>query len=74
MTVERSGRVHAVVDAGRCAGCGACVEACPSGAIALEDVAVVERGRCAGCGACLGACPVDALALVREASASELQP
>lgn len=41
-----------------CIACGACVEACPFGAMHIIDgVAVVDRAACVGCGACETACP-----------------
>jgi dissimilatory sulfite reductase (desulfoviridin) alpha/beta subunit len=40
-----------------CIGCGACVAACPDGAICLEEgSAVVNPKRCLGCGKCVTAC------------------
>ncbi len=44
-----------------CISCGACVDTCPVGAIALEGQAVVDAGTCIDCGACEGACPVGAI-------------
>ena len=51
--------VHA---AGRCLGCGACAEACPTGALCLGPAGVaVDEARCQGCHACAAACPSEAL-------------
>ena len=57
----------AAVDAEKCDGTGACVEACEyDGAIALEVVkengkqekrAMITPANCSGCGACVGVCP-----------------
>ncbi len=50
------------IDATRCTGCGACVEACPVGAIAMvENKARVIETLCAGCKACLSVCRVGAI-------------
>jgi NAD-dependent dihydropyrimidine dehydrogenase PreA subunit len=50
------------VDVTRCTGCGACVEVCPVGAIALVDgKAHVDEKLCTGCGACVDACPEGAI-------------
>ncbi|MBI5244345.1 MAG: DUF362 domain-containing protein [Elusimicrobia bacterium] len=51
-----------IVDPKACTACGACVEACPAGAIRLEgEAALLDRGRCSGCASCLAACPFGAL-------------
>ena len=57
----------AAVDAEKCDGTGACVEACAyEGALALETFeengvqvkrAVVTPANCSGCGACVAVCP-----------------
>ena len=49
-----------VVNKSKCIGCGACVEACPFGAMFMdpdENIAI----NCILCGACVDACPVKAL-------------
>jgi len=50
------------VTPGRCVPCGACVEACPEGAISLADdgTPVTDRQRCTVCGVCVDACPTGA--------------
>ncbi len=41
-----------------CLGFGDCVNACPYGAIKLENgIAVIDRGICTGCGICVTKCP-----------------
>jgi pyruvate formate lyase activating enzyme len=42
---------------GDCLRCGACVKACPSGAIDLSSPGAVLREKCNRCGACAAACP-----------------
>lgn len=53
----------AEVDPVRCGACGACVAACPYGAVARDPVsgkALVEPLHCHGCGTCAAACPTGA--------------
>lgn len=60
-----AGVARATVDADSCTGCGACVEVCRFGAIALEgECAVADPVACEGCGACVWACEYDAVSLV----------
>ncbi|MCX7602785.1 MAG: 4Fe-4S binding protein [Bryobacteraceae bacterium] len=62
----------AVVEAALCQACGACVDACPFDALALQDGSVsVVWDRCMGCGVCEAACPCGAVRLVRDAGKGE---
>ncbi len=54
---------EAVIDEESCTACEACIERCPVGAIAVQDVAVVDREKCLGCGLCAGACPTESITL-----------
>ncbi|HEY9070505.1 MAG TPA: 4Fe-4S dicluster domain-containing protein [Candidatus Ozemobacteraceae bacterium] len=45
------------ITAGRCNGCGACAEACPTGALRKgTPVPAFAAGRCIGCARCIEAC------------------
>ena len=60
----------------RCALCGKCAEACPSGNITLVKsvsgiVHKIDRKKCKGRGECVKACPNDALKLVGYAKNAE---
>lgn len=50
------------IDSNRCTGCGACVEACPQGALAIRNgIASLDAPLCRGCGVCAESCPVGAI-------------
>jgi Pyruvate/2-oxoacid:ferredoxin oxidoreductase delta subunit len=58
------GEGKAAVDAARCTGCGACVEACQFAAMSIVDGRVaIDAALCHGCGICRRRCSEDALAL-----------
>lgn len=59
---------YVYVDDKRCTGCATCVEACPTGAIAIVDeIATINQERCNACEACLEACPNGVILVVTEA-------
>lgn len=49
----------AVVDKSVCVACGACVKACPKGAVSVWRgcYAQAEETKCVGCGLCAKTCP-----------------
>ncbi len=54
----------AVISEDECIGCGACVGACPSEAIAMDgDLAKVDADACVDCGACVDTCPQGAITM-----------
>jgi Fe-S-cluster-containing dehydrogenase component len=69
-----------LIDAALCDGCGACLEACPYGAVYLNASAGIAQ-KCTLCAhlldagwdrpRCVAACPVDALSYLDEADLSE---
>ena len=63
--IASSGYV-AEVDETLCVACGTCEDACPFGAIHVDETAVVNWETCMGCGVCVEQCPDEALSLVRD--------
>jgi Fe-S-cluster-containing hydrogenase component 2 len=50
------------VDQDRCAGCGACVDVCPRGAISMRSgKATISQSQCHLCEACAAVCPEGAI-------------
>ncbi len=57
-----------------CLGLGSCVQACPQGAIRVDNgVAVVNEAKCVGCGLCVKACPKGLIELVPESNRVRVQ-
>ncbi len=69
------GKVHAVVRADVCVGCGTCVPACPvGGAIAMKGkLAVINPALCAAHGKCAEACPTGAIVLSTGAAVHRVE-
>jgi ferredoxin len=54
----------AKVDQGKCTGCEACLESCPSEAIKMDSgKAKIDADTCVDCGVCVGECPVEAISM-----------
>jgi ferredoxin len=54
----------AEVNKDTCAGCEACVSACPTGALSMKDnVAVVDAAKCDACATCKDQCPTEAISI-----------
>lgn len=60
---------YAVVDRKICVACGACMTACPKGALFVHRgcYAVADETKCVGCGLCTKTCPAGCIA-IRERS------
>jgi pyruvate formate lyase activating enzyme len=53
-----------VFSARKCTNCGACVDACPQGAIDSSRPERINREKCIRCGQCAGVCPGNGLRLI----------
>ena len=53
----------ALVNTGRCTGCGVCESVCREKAITVGDVAEINLEKCTGCGLCVEECPNGAISL-----------
>jgi nitroreductase/ferredoxin len=52
------------LDAGRCTGCGLCLDVCPSDVLALENGKItLAREGCFGCDHCAAVCPTGAITI-----------
>ena len=58
----------AVVEKRICVACGACVKACPKGALSILKgcYAVTDQAKCVGCGLCVKTCPAGSITLVER--------
>jgi electron transfer flavoprotein alpha subunit len=54
-----------------CTGCGACVKACPFGAIIIKDKKAEIDAGCTLCGACVDSCKFEAIELKRPEQTTE---
>ena len=52
-------------DAGKCSGCGRCIEVCPHTVFEMKDgkASITDRDRCMECGACALNCEFGALSV-----------
>lgn len=54
----------------KCTGCGSCMQACPNGAVRMEDGrAVTDHSLCTGCGECVDYCLMN----IREVAGKEYE-
>ena len=59
------------IDVDKCAGCGGCIDLCPSIAIGMvDDRVVIDEKRCTACCICVKVCPMRAPYQLDEQQAS----
>jgi Fe-S-cluster-containing hydrogenase component 2 len=61
-----------MVNSKKCRGCGACVEACPFGAIFIHPE-TQKAIKCVTCGFCTKYCPVNTLRIITEEELATLK-
>lgn len=54
------------IDPDKCSACSSCVDACPVGAMQLDDVAQVNQEICIGCSVCVPTCDFEAIKMARR--------
>lgn len=56
------------VNKSKCAGCGACIQVCPHGAIKIgeDGKAIIDQKKCQKCDKCKETCPFDTIEEVSE--------
>ncbi len=68
---------QAAVDEIQCTACSRCKDACPMGAVRMDQkrhLAMVDPDRCIGCGLCVTACIFDAAHLVEKDQTRQTEP